>query len=219
MKSKLDIAVFGLGTFGQETATSLMALGHSVLAVDEDTELIEKIKNDVTRAVIADVTDANTLDELDIAKFDAVVLGMSGNFEDQVLCAKLLINAGVKRLFAKVNSAIQAEILKLIGVTDVIRPDCEAARRLARTMSTTGIVDMFRIQGAVVAQVKVKPKMVGFTLHELDLRNRHHINAIMIKSANDRAPRVIWQSSTVLNEGDELTVVAADEEHIQKIFV
>ena len=50
MKSYL---VIGLGLFGAETARQLCSLGCEVLAMDIHSELVQKVANDVTHAVVA----------------------------------------------------------------------------------------------------------------------------------------------------------------------
>ena len=42
------VAVIGLGTFGEKTATSLFEKGAEVIAIDKNERLVDKIKDRVT---------------------------------------------------------------------------------------------------------------------------------------------------------------------------
>jgi trk system potassium uptake protein TrkA len=50
-------AVLGLGKFGAEVALQLASEGCEVLAVDKNPDLVDEVKDRVTRAAIADVTE------------------------------------------------------------------------------------------------------------------------------------------------------------------
>ena len=56
-----NFAVIGCGRFGRAVATTLYKLGHDVLAIDRDEEVIQEIADEVTRAVTA-IPDENTLE-------------------------------------------------------------------------------------------------------------------------------------------------------------
>jgi len=58
--------------------------------------------------------------------------------------------------------------------------------------------------------------MIGQTLNELDLRNTYNLTAIMHKKIGEQA-RIIRNSNTALEAGDEITVIG-DEEDIKKAF-
>ena len=58
---KQSVLVIGLGRFGQSAARELMRLGHDVLAVDRDEQLVNDIAPDVTHAVQADASDVEAL--------------------------------------------------------------------------------------------------------------------------------------------------------------
>ena len=51
------VAVIGLGTFGEKTATRLFEKGAEVVAIDNNPELADKIKDRVTHAICLDVTE------------------------------------------------------------------------------------------------------------------------------------------------------------------
>ena len=60
MNSK-QYAVLGLGIFGSTVATTLAEYGCEVIAVDQDESCVERVADEVTKAVVANVTDQEEL--------------------------------------------------------------------------------------------------------------------------------------------------------------
>ena len=78
--SKNSYAIFGLGSFGSKLALELTRAGHTVLVCDIAQNRVDDICDKVAEAVVADVSNADAVHELDVGKFDAVILGMSSHF-------------------------------------------------------------------------------------------------------------------------------------------
>ena len=123
-------AIFGLGSFGSKLALELSKAGNTVLVCDINQQRVDDLRDKVTQAVIADVSNEETVKELNVSKFDAVILSMSSYFEKQVLALTLLKQEGVKRVLAKANTNIQEKILFRLGADEVIQPEQDVAYRL-----------------------------------------------------------------------------------------
>lgn len=78
-----EFAVFGLGKFGVSVAKSLMTLGCQVIVVDRNEERVQEIADDVTYAMVADVTDSQVLENLGIRNLDGVVIAISNEYGSQ----------------------------------------------------------------------------------------------------------------------------------------
>ena len=140
--AKNSYAVFGMGAFGAKLATELAQAGNTVLICDRNAARIEELKDKVADAVIADATSEEVIRELNVDKFDAVILGMSSFFEKQVLALTLLKQEGAKRVLAKAVSDIQERILYRLGADEVIQPEKDVASRLAQRLSMANISDI-----------------------------------------------------------------------------
>ena len=127
-------AIFGLGSFGSKLALELSKAGNTVLVCDINQQRVDDLRDKVTQAVIADVSNEETVKELNVSKFDAVILSMSSYFEKQVLALTLLKQEGVKRVLAKANTNIQEKILFRLGADEVIQPEQDVAYRLSRRL-------------------------------------------------------------------------------------
>ena len=97
------IAVIGLGRFGTALAKELMETGREVLGIDNDERLVQNLSVELTRAVTADCTNRDVLEELGLANFDRVVVAIGSDIESSILTASLLIEIGVKEVWAKLQ--------------------------------------------------------------------------------------------------------------------
>ena len=67
-------AVFGAGSFGSKVATELSDAGHQVVVIDRDREAVMAIREKVTEALVADVSNPDVIRELDVKKFNAIIM-------------------------------------------------------------------------------------------------------------------------------------------------
>ena len=54
-------AVLGLGIFGSTVATTLANHGYEVIVIDKDPICVQRIADEVTKAIVGDVTDIEEL--------------------------------------------------------------------------------------------------------------------------------------------------------------
>ncbi|TYB33956.1 MAG: TrkA family potassium uptake protein [Flexistipes sinusarabici] len=215
--SEKNYAVIGLGIFGYRLAVELFELGNNILAVDRNRKLVEQIKEKVTEAVVADASDYDALEELKIQDFKTVIVGMSDNLEQLILCVTNLKKLGVERIIAKANRKIHEEILLKIGADEVVLAEREMAERLAHRISRPDILKIIDVDSEVkLVNVKLGKKFAGKTLKNLKLREKYNINAILLKH-KDNPIKLITDPDIRFQEDDEL-YVAGSEEDIYKIF-
>ena len=204
--SKNSYAVLGLGSFGSTLAVELSKAGHTVLACDLNASRVDELRDKVAQVVIADVSSEETIKELNVGKFDAVILGMSSYLEKQILALTHLKQEGARRILAKARTAIQDRILTRLGADEVIRPEQDLARRLARRLSFSNITDLIEFkEGAWIGEVTVPEVLAGKTLKELDLRNRHQVTVLLLRRPGSTVENTPGPDVR-LSKDDQLTV-------------
>jgi len=213
---KNTFAVMGLGTFGSKLALELSNAGHSVVAIDRSKNIINDIKDKVTEALIADITNLDTIKEINVQDFDAVILGMSSHFEDLILALTLVKQEGAKKIIAKANTDLQKRILLRLGADEVIQPEQAIAERLSKRLSMSNVSDMFAFKGSTIAEVKVPASLSGKSIRELDIRQKYNISLLLLKKPGKEVEN-IWNPDIILEEGDELTIIG-EEKSIIKVF-
>lgn len=209
-------AIFGLGSFGSKLALELSKAGNTVLVCDLNPQRVDELRDKVTQAVIADVSNEEAVKELNVSKFDAVILSMSSYFEKQILALTLLKQEGVRRVLAKANTNIQEKILYRLGADEVIQPEQDVAYRLSRRLSLSNISDMFDFKGSAIAEVIVPGHLGGKTLKELDLRNKHQVTVLLLRKPGS-TEELPTGPATLLERGDLLTVFG-NQQSIIKLF-
>ncbi len=209
MSKVKQIAVLGLGVFGSTLAESLEENGVEVLAVDKDKECVERIANNVTRAVVADTTDKAQLLELGIVDFDTVVVSMSQHFEESVLTALVLKEIGMPHIIATARTKRKKIILEQLGVNEVINVQKDFALKLARSLVRKSIIDLTTLEdGYSIVEIKAPLKWAGKSLMALNVRQKYHMNIIGI--IRDGKMNMDFVPEYVIREDDMLVVAAKD---------
>ncbi len=178
------IAVIGLSSFGLHLARTLNELGCEVLAVDQDEAAVGRVADEVSKAVIADATDKEVLQELGVIESDAVVLSLGEHLEASVITAMHLKELGAKHVVAKALSEDHVRVLKLLGVDDVVFPERDSGVRLAYTLGHASIVRYMDLgSDFAVAEIVPPAGLLGKTLAELDFRARYRCQVLALKTS------------------------------------
>ena len=211
-----NYAVLGLGSFGTKLALELSEAGNNVLVCDISRQRIDEIRDKIAEVIIADVTHEDTIKELNVRKFDAVIVGMSNFFERQVLALSLLKQEGARRILVKATNDMQEKILYRLGADEVIQPDQDVAERLSRRLSLVNISDIFDFKGSAIADVVVPENLADKSLKELNLRATYNITVLLLRKP-DSTEELQPGPETVLERGDSLTVFG-DRQAIIDLF-
>lgn len=135
MIEKQQFIVIGLGVFGATIARELTRLGHDVLGLDLDEHRVDRLAEEITHAVIADVTDENALIELNAGTYDAAVIAIGRNVEATMLATLQLQELGVKKVWAKALTNQHHRILERLGATRIIAPEFEMGVRISQELN------------------------------------------------------------------------------------
>jgi trk system potassium uptake protein len=131
---KKTVAVIGLGRFGEAVALRLVALGHEVLGVDGNADIVQKLADDLPHVVQADSTEAEAMLALGVNEVDFAVIGIGASLEGSVLSVLALQQLGVKEIWAKASTPQHGLILTRLGVTKVVYPEADMGRALAEEL-------------------------------------------------------------------------------------
>lgn len=182
MKERKKFVVLGLGSFGTALATRLAKNGCRVTGVDSDEERVEELKDVLYEAVVADVTDRDSLEQLLVGGADAVFISLGESIEPSLLAALHAKELGVKRILVKGVTIEHGKILAHLGVERVIFPEVEMATQLADSMTWPNVLDALAIDtDNSLVEITVPDSMVGKTLREADLRRRFGLSVLGIK--------------------------------------
>lgn len=177
-----QFAVIGLGRFGSAASLELMKMGHSVLGIDADDKIVNKYADRLTHAVIADVTDKRSLEELALNNYEVVLVAIGEDLQASLVCVVHLKSLGVKELWVKAISHAQHLILTKLGVTRIIHPEEEMGIRVAQALSYPMVNDYISIgNGEFVVEIQVSKHLEGAPISQFMQDSIDTINVLLVK--------------------------------------
>ena len=110
------------------------------------------------------------------------MLGVGSSVEASVLTAVNLIDNESPKVWAKAVSPAHARILNRIGVHHVLSPEIELGKRLAHLIGSR-LLDYIEFDdGFAIVKMTPPSEAVGFTLAESDIRQKHGVTVVGVKS-------------------------------------
>jgi trk system potassium uptake protein TrkA len=211
----MKFCIIGLGRFGKQVATTLAENDADVLAIDEHEPEVAAIQNTVTQAICAKIHDMSSLEATGVGEMDLVVLCIGENIAESILIAALIKKHYPNiRIIARATSTTQQEILSLIGVDQVVRPEQETAIELADTLSSP-FINLCRIdQEKSIALIDAPDTFIGKSIEEINFHNNHKTNCIFIKNEGNL---ILSHDNYIVLEGDKLIIAGSNEDISQLI--
>lgn len=213
-----------MGHFGQHLSIGLAQKGAEVLAIDDNIDRLDEVKDRVTHAVRLDSTEETPMRSQGLEEFDAVVVAIGDDFESSLLTVVMLQKVGVQRIIVRATTEVHERILQHLGVTEIILPAAEAAERLANSLLFENVLDSFAISSEfTIAEVTVPDGFIDRTVGELALQERFGISLVTIKRIGKKKELLglrirdvetilgVPLPSTRLERGDILVVFGAKQ--------
>jgi trk system potassium uptake protein TrkA len=211
-----------LGRFGRRLAVSLTQSEAEVIAIDQNRDIVEEIRDEVTHAVRLDSTDEDALRAQGVEKVDVAIVGIgqSGRgFESSVLTVVNLKAMGVPRVYARAETIVQGQVLEKVGATEVIYPEIESALRWSGKLITPQIIDKIDLSpGYSLASVIAPNSFHEKSVLDLQLRQRFGVNLVSIKrgdNVEDKRQKGeiinVPFPETIIYAGDTLMITGSDE--------
>jgi trk system potassium uptake protein TrkA len=212
-----QFAVIGLGNFGYYLARHLYEKGHEVIALDVNKVLVQKVKDEVTQAVVADATDREALEALGVSQVDAAVVCIGTRMQASILVTLHLKELGVKQIVAKATSEEHARILLKVGADEIVFPEKDLAIGVASRLDNPNMLDYLPfIEGYSIVELAPPKEFVGKTLKELDLINRYGIQVLAVKEIIPTGMILIPTAAFRVKDSDAL-IILGPEESLQKL--
>jgi trk system potassium uptake protein len=223
MAKEKVFAVIGLGSFGQKVCEVLVERGGKVIAIDNDSDLIDKVKDDVTQAILLDSTDEESLSNAPFDDVDVAIVAIGDNIAASILTTALLKRAGIPYIFARSVSNLHEQVLKQIGADEIVNIEIDQGLRIATRLMSPEVLDRIPVSQSIsVAELYAGKNFIGKSLAKLDLRKKFNVNIISITrltlSVDEvgnpvRNEQIIFPTSEeVVLEGDVFMVVGKNED-------
>ncbi|MBM4277484.1 MAG: TrkA family potassium uptake protein [Deltaproteobacteria bacterium] len=211
------VVVIGLGIFGFNIARDLFENGFEVVAIDKDKEVVQKIRDYSTKAILADGTDKEVMESIGIQEDDVVIVSFGEDLAAATLLTLHLREIKVKRIIVKAPDEDHKHVLERVGATEVIIPEKEMADKVARSLISPNVLDYIPLSEDYTICELVPPSgFMGKAIGELHLRSQYHIEVIAVREVLPDRIRMVPRADFVIKDSDILVVIGKEED-IQKI--
>jgi trk system potassium uptake protein len=209
--------VIGLGIFGYNIARTLFENGFEVVAIDKNKDIIQKIRDYSTKAILADGTDQEIMNEIGIGEDDIAIISFGEDLAAATLITLHLKQMNVKNIIVKAPNEDHKMILEKVGATDVIIPEKDAGKKLAKSLVSPNVMDYIPLSDDYMIFEMAPPNsFLGKTIRELGLRAKYSIEVIAVRDVLSESVHMVPQADFVIKDG-EVLVVIGKESDINKI--
>jgi trk system potassium uptake protein TrkA len=211
------VVVIGLGIFGSQLARQLYESGLDVIAVDKNKEVVQKIKDYSSKAVLADASEKEVLESIGVNENDVVVISFGEDLSASTLLTLHLKELKVKTIIVKVPNEDYKRILLKVGASEAIIPEREMANRVARSIISPSVLEYLPIsEDYTIVELAPPTDFIGKSLADLDLRKKYNLQVIAIRDVLTEKLQLVPQATSILKHSDVLVVIGKEED-IQKV--
>ncbi len=211
-------AVIGLGRFGSRIARTLSLRGAEVMAIDNDENHVDLLRDDVASPVVMDSTDFRALKSQRLETMDAVVVAIGENFEALLLTVTHLMELKVKRIVARASNDHQRKILEKIGVEEILSPEDEVGILVAERLVHPSIKTFLQLSDDYeISEISPPRKIINMSVSEINFREKYDLNLISLKRdfETEKDGQVIFEKhllgvpkhNTIIYDSDTIIVM------------
>jgi trk system potassium uptake protein TrkA len=211
------VVVVGLGIFGFNIAKDLFENGFEVIAIDKNKDVVNRIRDFTTKAVLADATDRELLEMIGIQPDDIVIISFGEDLAASTLLTLHLKEMNIKNIIVKAPNEDHKRILEKVGASEVIIPEKAMASKVAKGLISPNVLDFLPIsEDFTISEVAPPAGFLGKTLADLRLRGKYHVEVIAIRDVLSDKIQLVPRADFVIKDSDILIVIGKEAD-IQKI--
>jgi trk system potassium uptake protein TrkA len=211
------VVVIGLGIFGTQLARQLYEGGLEVVAIDKNRDVVQRIKDHSTKAVLADATDKEVLESIGIDAKDTVVISFGEDLSASTLLTLYLKEMKVKEIIVKVPNEDYKRILLKVGASEAIIPEREMANKVARSIISPNVLEYLPIsEDYTIVELAPPTDFIGKSLADLDLRKKYALQVIAIRDVLTNKMQLVPLASAIIKDSDVLVIIGREDD-IRKI--
>jgi trk system potassium uptake protein TrkA len=207
------VVVIGLGIFGSQLARQLYDKGIDVVAIDKNKDVVQRIKDHSTKAVLADATDKEVLESIGIDAEATVVISFGEDLSASTLLTLYLKEMKVKEIIVKVPNEDYKRILLKVGASEAIIPEREIANKVARSIISPNVLEYLPIsEDYTIVELAPPSSFIGKSLAELDLRKQFQLQVIAIRDVLLEKIQMVPRASSIIKDSDVLVIIGREED-------
>ena len=209
--------VIGLGIFGQNIVREISDKGFEVIAVDKNKEAVQRVRDLAGKAIVADGTDKDLMDQIGIHEDDTVIISFGDDLAAATLITLYLKQLKVKSIIVKAPNEEHQIILEKVGATEVILPEKEIAHKVARSLISPNVFDYLPLsEDCMIFEMAPPESFLGKTIAELQLRSLYNVMVIAVKDVLTDQVTTLPPAPFVIKDGQVLVLVGKEAD-IEKL--
>jgi len=207
------VVVIGLGIFGFNIVKDLYEKGIEVIAIDKNKDIIQKIKDFSTKAILADGTDKDVMESIGIHEDDVVIISFGEDLAASTLITLHLKEMKVKQIIVKAPNEDHKHVLEKVGATEVIIPEKEMADKIAKSLISPNVLDYIPLtEDYRIYEIAPPASFYGKTIGDLHLRTKYHIDVIAVKEVLSDHVKMVPRADFVVKDTDILVVIGKERD-------
>lgn len=211
-----SILLIGLGRFGKHIAMELNALGHQVMAIDNNEAHMEECMPYITNGQIGDSTNEAFLSSLGVRNFDVCIVTIGNDFQASLETACMLKELGAKLVVSRAERDGQAKFLLRNGADEVIYPEKQLAKWAAIRFSSKHILDYIELdEDHAIFEIDLPKDWEGKTVGQIDIRRKYGINIMGVRQ--EKKLNLTVTPDTKFAKEDTILVLGRNRD-LQKCF-
>lgn len=204
--------IIGLGRFGAAAAEKLYDMGHEVLIIDQDEELVRRVADKATHAAIGDAREMQVLRAAGAGECDSAIVAIGEDLAASVVITMNLKDLGIPQIVCKAHDEIYKRALERVGADRVVIPEREMALRMVYNLGSASFLDYIEFSSEYgIAEISVPERWQEQTIRELNVRGKYHVNILCLKS-QDGAVRMSPGAEDVIRTGDIMMVMGKNQD-------
>lgn len=180
-----SVVVIGLGRFGGSVSQSLMRMGHDVMGIDKNPDLVQVWADRLTHAVQADSTNEAVMLQLGVADFAHAIVGIGSDLASSLMTLMVLTELGIKDIWVKAMTQEHGQIAQRIGAHHVVYPEADMGARVAHLI-TGRLMDFIEFEdGFAIAKISAPALTHNLRLSDSHVREKYGVTVVGVKRANE----------------------------------
>ena len=203
-----SIVIVGLGRFGSALAKTLTEMGDDVLGIDIASEKVRDLGDSVGKVVQGNGASQELWKDLPLKGVDVGIVAFGSQLETNLMTAMLLKKTSIRYVIARSENDLHSELLRRLGVNEVIEPEVDSALRLAHTLGSRLHNYLQVTEDFGITRITADGHLHKITIEKLNKDQK--VTALVLCRGN----RLILEPSDreQISAGDTLIVAGKDED-------
>lgn len=172
----MKFIIVGLGNFGASLAEKLTAQGNEVIGIDNSMQKVDALKEKISHTICMDATDQYTVTGLPLKDTDIVIVAIGEHEGANIMTTALFKNLKVKRLISRAINPLHENVLKAIGVDEIVHPEEETAEHWTKKLCLKDVIDSFELNADYsIVEANVPSRYINMKIMDIKMREKYNL--------------------------------------------